>query len=88
MQPAVEDLDALARHDGRVHLMLRVQSRGRKTFLMMAHSDDGVEFSLLRETWQQSWESLGNGSNALVEPINDAIDAHRMTVLDTLKALR
>jgi len=32
------------------HLMLRVQNRGRETFLMMADSNDGVQFEIRKET--------------------------------------
>ena len=31
-------------HDGRIHLMLRVQARSRRTFMVMADSDDGIKF--------------------------------------------
>jgi len=34
---------------GRVHLMLRVQSRGRETGLVMAASEDGLRFRIARE---------------------------------------
>ena len=33
-------------HEGRIHLMLRVQARSRRTFLVMAVSDDGVRFQV------------------------------------------
>ncbi len=32
------------------HLILRVQNRGRETFLMMADSNDGVQFEIRKET--------------------------------------
>ena len=34
---------------GRVHLMLRVQTRGRETFLVMAQSPDGLSFEIAPE---------------------------------------
>ncbi len=37
------------RHAGKTWLMLRVQSRARETFLMMAHSDDGRCFDVVPE---------------------------------------
>ncbi len=35
-----------ARHDGKIRLMLRVQTRGRETVLLMAESDDGLRFAV------------------------------------------
>lgn len=37
-------------HEGRYLLMLRVQTRGRETFFMMAGSDDGTHFEVERRT--------------------------------------
>ena len=36
--------------DNTYHLMLRVQNRGRETFLLMADSTDGIHFSVREET--------------------------------------
>ena len=36
-------------HEGRIHLMLRVQSRGRRTALVMAESGDGAGFTVANE---------------------------------------
>lgn len=37
-------------HAGKIRLMLRVQTRGRETYLVMAESEDGCNFSVARET--------------------------------------
>lgn len=44
--------------DGNIHLMLRVQTRGRETFLFMAQSENGFDFSI--ETEPISFRGLDN----------------------------
>ena len=65
------------RADGRVHLMLRVQSRGRETFLVMAASEDGLRFTVAPEPIHLA------GLDALGEPVHHVYDA-RLTTLDGL----
>ncbi|HEX9728875.1 MAG TPA: glycoside hydrolase family 130 protein [Gemmatimonadales bacterium] len=63
------------RRDGAVHLMLRVQSRGRETALVMARSRDGVAFTPAREAVRfDGIERLGERLFHVYDP--------RMTVLD------
>lgn len=45
------------------------------------------EAGRLKEVWQAHWDSLGS-SDASVDAINAAIDAYRLSVLNTLRSLR
>ena len=54
---------------GRIHLMLRVQSRGRETGLVMAASEDGLRFRIARELVDfAGLESLGERVHHVYDP--------------------
>ena len=56
-------------HGGRYLLMLRVQTRGRETHLMVAQSDDGESFEILpRAVHIQGLESLGDSLHHVYDP--------------------
>jgi beta-1,4-mannooligosaccharide/beta-1,4-mannosyl-N-acetylglucosamine phosphorylase len=63
-------------HHGMVSLMLRVQSRGRETFLVMADSTDGVAFEVRRESVEFA------GIDQIKDPIYHVYDP-RITRIDT-----
>jgi beta-1,4-mannooligosaccharide/beta-1,4-mannosyl-N-acetylglucosamine phosphorylase len=57
------------RFGGRTLLMLRVQSRGRRTALVMAESEDGVRFSVAREAVRfRGIERAGEKLHHLYDP--------------------
>jgi beta-1,4-mannooligosaccharide/beta-1,4-mannosyl-N-acetylglucosamine phosphorylase len=64
-----------AHFDGKVFLMLRVQTRGRRTFLVMAESEDGFRFEVDDRLVQF------NGIESVQERINHIYDP-RLTVID------
>ncbi|MDZ7260603.1 MAG: glycoside hydrolase family 130 protein [candidate division KSB1 bacterium] len=65
------------RFNGKYVLMLRVQNRGRETFLMMAASDDGIHFQIENKVVQLS------GLENIKEPIYHCYDP-RITLLDSV----
>ena len=72
--PALVDPSAVfnpgaLRHEGRVFLLLRVQSRGRETMLLPAWSDDGLVFQVGGEPVR--WvglEHLGDSVHHIYDP--------------------
>jgi beta-1,4-mannooligosaccharide/beta-1,4-mannosyl-N-acetylglucosamine phosphorylase len=54
IEPALIDVSSVfnpgaVKHDGKYKLMLRVQNRGRETFLLMAESGDGIRFDVTEQ---------------------------------------
>jgi predicted GH43/DUF377 family glycosyl hydrolase len=70
-----------AMHEGRYHLMLRVQTRGRETLFMMADGDDGIHFSVRPEIIELE------GFDGIVEPVYHCYDARITKLADVYYAM-
>ena len=76
------DMRALFARDGWSKVLLI------KDLSMLMPDSVRATATTLRDTWQSSWESLGDSNEGTVGPLDAAIENHRKSVLATLVSLR